>query len=110
MQVGGDGLAQRQDAGRRRVAVMAVAQRLHRGFDDKIGRAEIRLADAEIDDVAARRRKLRRPRQHRECVFLADPIERRNGAKHDPSSTVAPANGPYSLVKSLPVHRNKATA
>ncbi len=53
MQVGGDRLAQRRDADRRRVAVMAVAQRLHRRLDDEVGRAEIGLADAEIDDVAA---------------------------------------------------------
>jgi hypothetical protein len=31
---------------------MAVAQRLDRGLDDEIRRAEIGLADAEIDDVA----------------------------------------------------------
>ena len=48
-----DRLAQRQDADRRRVAVMAVAQRLHRRLDDVVGRAEVGLADAEIDDVAA---------------------------------------------------------
>jgi hypothetical protein len=53
VQVGGDRLAQRQDAGRRRVAVMAVAQRLDRGLDDVVRRAEVGLADAEIDDVAA---------------------------------------------------------
>ena len=34
VQVGGHRLAQRQDADRRRVAVMAVAQRLDRGLDD----------------------------------------------------------------------------
>ena len=32
---------------------MAVAQRLDRGLDDVLGRAEIGLADAEVDDVAA---------------------------------------------------------
>ena len=58
-EIGGDRLAQRQDADRRRIAVMAVAQRLDRRLDDEIRRAEIRLADAEIDDVAALRGKLR---------------------------------------------------
>jgi hypothetical protein len=46
-------LAQGRDAVRRRVAVMAVAQRLHRRLDDVLGRLEVRLADAEIDDVFA---------------------------------------------------------
>ena len=61
---------------------MAVAQRLHRRLDDVIGGAEIRLADAEIDDVAAFRGEPRRARQHGERVLLADPIECRDGAKH----------------------------
>ncbi len=52
VEVGRDGLAQRQDAGGRRVAVVPVAQRLDGGLDDVLGRAEIGLADAEIDDVA----------------------------------------------------------
>ena len=55
----GDRLAQGQDAGRRRIAVMAVAQRLDGGLDDVRRRREIRLADAEIDDVAARGRPAR---------------------------------------------------
>ena len=59
VQVGGDRLAQRQDAVRRRVAVMAVAQRLDGGLDDVLGRAEVGLADAEIDDVAALARRAR---------------------------------------------------
>ena len=82
VQVGGDRLAQRQDADRRRVAVMTVAQRLDRCLDDKIRRAEIGLADAEIDDVAALRRKLRRARKHGESVFLAEPVEGGNGSQH----------------------------
>ena len=82
VQVGGDRLAQRQDADRRRVAVMAVAQRLDRRLDNEIRRAEIGLADAEIDDVAALRGKLHRAREHGEGVFLADAIEGRNGFQH----------------------------
>ena len=46
-------LAQRQDAVGRRVAVMAVAQRLDGGFDDMGRRLEVGLADAEVDDVLA---------------------------------------------------------
>ena len=70
------------NAGRRRIAVMAVAQRLDRGLDDVVGRAEIRLADAEIDDVAALRGQRVGARQHGEGVFLADPVEGRDGLKH----------------------------
>ena len=44
---------QRQDAVRRRVAVPAVPERLDRGLDDMRRGWEIRLADPEIDDIAA---------------------------------------------------------
>ena len=73
--VGGDRLAQFLDAGRRRVAVVAVAQRLHRRLDDVLGRAEIGLADAEVDDVAAGSRQLGGAGENRERVLLADPVE-----------------------------------
>ena len=82
VQIGGDRLAQRRDAVRRRVAVVAVAQRLDRGLDDEIGRAEIGLADAEIDDVAALRGQRVGARQHREGVFLADAVESGDGLEH----------------------------
>ncbi len=61
---------------------MAVAQRLDRGLDDEVGRAEIRLADAEIDDVAALRDQRIGARQHGEGILLADAVEGRDGAKH----------------------------
>ena len=77
VQIGGDRLAQLRDAVRRRVAMMAVAQRLDCGLDDEIRRAEIRLADAEADDVAALRGKRVGARQHGEGIFLADPVEGR---------------------------------
>ena len=82
VQVGGDRLAQRRDPDRRGVAVMAVAQRLDGRLDDELGSAEIGLADAEVDDVAALRGKLGGARQHGEGVLLADAIERRDGPKH----------------------------
>ena len=85
MQVGGDRFAQRQDADRRRVAVMAVAQRLHGRLDDEIRRAEIGLADAEIDDVAALRRKLRGAREHRKGVLFADAVKGGDGFQHGSS-------------------------
>ena len=82
VQVGGDRLAQRRNAGRRRIAVVPVAQRLHRRLDDEFGRAEIRLADAEVDDVAALRGERVGARQHGEGVLLADPVEGRDGFQH----------------------------
>ena len=93
VQVGGHRLAQRRDAGRRRVAVMAVAQRLDRRFDDEIRGAEIRLADAEADDVAALRRQRVGARQHGEGVFLADAVEGRDRFQHG----VTPRRGPVRL-------------
>ena len=81
-EVGRDRLAQRRNAVRRRVAVVAVAQRLDRGLDDEVGRAEVGLADAEIDDVAALRRQRIGARQHGKGVFLADAVERGNGLQH----------------------------
>ena len=71
-EIGRHRLAQRQDAGRRRIAVVAVAQRLDGRLDDEIRRAEIGLADAEIDDVAALGGERRGAGEHREGVFLAD--------------------------------------
>ena len=64
-------LAQGRDAGRVGIAVLAVAQRLDRRFDDVRGRFEIRLADAEIDDVAPFALQFGRLREHRESVLLA---------------------------------------
>ena len=74
-EVGGDRLAQLRNAVRRRVAVMAVADRLDGGFGDVLGRLEVGLADAEVDDVAALGGKRVRARQHREGVLLADAVE-----------------------------------
>ena len=51
MNVRRHGLAQRQYAVGGRVSVMAVAERLHRRLHHMFRRFEIRLADAEIDDV-----------------------------------------------------------
>ena len=69
---------------------MAVAQRLDRGLDDDVGRAEIGLADAEIDDVAALRGERVGARQHREGILLADAVEGRDGLQHGvpPCSTL----------------------
>jgi len=48
----GDRLAQRYDAGDRRILGLATADRLDRGVLDVIGRVEIRLAGTEPDNVA----------------------------------------------------------
>jgi len=61
---------------------MAVAQGLHRRLDDEVGGAEVGLADAEIDDVAALGRELGCARQHCERVLLADAIEGGDGTQH----------------------------
>src|SRR5262249_38307999 len=84
-----DSLAERRNAGRGRIAVMAVAQRLDRRLDDELRRAEVRLADAEIDDVAALRRQRIGAGQHGERVFLADAVECRDGLQHWLPSGVA---------------------
>ncbi len=68
---------------------MAVAQRLDGRFDDEVGRAEIGLADAEIDDVAAGRRKLHGARQHGKGIFLTDAIESGDGLQHGVSPVCA---------------------
>ena len=62
--------------------MMAVTQRLDRGLDNELGRAEIGLADAEIDDVLALRGERIGAGQHSEGVFLADAVERRDGFQH----------------------------
>ena len=64
------------------VAVVAVAQRLDRRLDDELGRAEIGLADAEADDVAALGCERVGAGQHGEGVLLADAVERRDGLQH----------------------------
>ncbi len=82
MQTGRDSFAQRQDADRRRIAMMPIVKRLHGGLDNKVGGTEIRLTDAEIDDIAALRRQRRGAGEDRERVLLADAIECRNGSQH----------------------------
>ena len=62
--------------------MVAVAQRLHRRLDDEVRGAEVGLADAEIDDVAALRRQRIGAREHREGVLLADAVEGGDGAEH----------------------------
>ncbi len=96
MQVGGDGFAQRNNAVGGCVAVMAIAQRLDRGFDDVIGGAKIRLADAEIDDVAALGCQQIGTRQNRERVFLTDTVESGNRLQH---GFLAPRMSPPSWNK-----------
>ncbi len=73
---------------------MTVAQRLDRRLDNKVGRAEIGLPYAKIDDVTTLRRQGVGSRKDRKGVFLADAIEGGDGAKHDcilPCGTVAGA-------------------
>ena len=73
VQIGGDRLAQGGNAVGRGIAVMTVAQGLDARFDDMVRRAEIRLADAEVDDVLALCREFLGARQHHEGAFGAKP-------------------------------------
>jgi len=65
--------------------MVAVAQRLDGRFNDKIGGAKIRLADAQVDDVAPLRGKLHGARQNGEGVFLADTVKCGDGLEHGSS-------------------------
>src|SRR5882724_5670285 len=49
-----------------------VAQGFDHSLDDEVGGAEVGLADAEIDDVAALRRQRIGAREYGKGVFLAD--------------------------------------
>ena len=82
LQVGGDRLAQGQDALRRRVAVVAVAQRLDGGLDDMRRRLEVGLADAEVDDVLALALERVGAGEHLEGRLRSQPVERRHELQH----------------------------
>ncbi len=79
IKIRGDAFAQRQDAGRRRIAVMAVAQCLDRRLDDMLRGSEIGLPNAKIDDIASLCGKRGGTGEHGEGVFLADPVEALDG-------------------------------
>ena len=87
-QVLGDGLAQLEDAVGGGVAMVAVAQRLDRRLDHVVGRLEIRLADAQVDDVAALGLELLGAGQHLEGALGAEPRDRSRGLQHIRSSRV----------------------
>ena len=53
---------------------MAIGQRLLGGGDDVLGRREVRLADAEVDDVPALKGELVGTGQHLEGTFGAEPV------------------------------------
>ena len=84
--IGRHRLTERLDARCRRVAVLPIAQRLHRRFDDVVRRAEIGLADAEIDDVLALTHEFGRAGKHGEGILFADPAEAGDGIKQRGSS------------------------
>jgi hypothetical protein len=78
MEIGRHRPAQFGDAVRRRIAMMAVGQRLAAGLDDVVGGREIGLPDPEVDDRATLRRQPFGARQD---------LERRLGPEHtDPAS------------------------
>ena len=61
---------------------MAVLQRLDGGLDDVAGCFEIRLADAEIDDVLALGCESRCPGEDGKGIFLTDTVKPRNSPQH----------------------------
>ena len=93
-------LAQRQDALGRRVAVVAVAQRLDGGFDDVAGRLEVGLADAEVDDRLALALELGGARQHLEGRLGSQALQvvARAAAWHFPRSCGPATRWPGPLV------------
>ena len=82
VEVGRDGLAQGREAVGGGVAVGAVAQGLHAGLDDVFRRAEVGLADAEIDDVVAFGGEFLGAGQHLEGALGAEAGERGGGLEH----------------------------
>ena len=64
--------------------MVAVGERLLRRRDDVLGRREVRLADAEIDDAAARLGQPLRPGEHLEGALGAEavhPLRKLHGAR-----------------------------
>ena len=66
----------------RRIAVMTVAQRLHRRLDDVVGGTKVRLPDAQVDDRASLRLQRLRPRQHLERRLRPQPPHPRRQLHH----------------------------
>ena len=91
---------QGQDALRRGVAVVAVAQRLDRRLDDMLGRPEIGLADAEVDDVLALPLQLGRAGQHLEGRLGAEALQVRIEPQHPllPCPGAPRAHVPFAAV------------
>ena len=71
-----DRFAQGQDAVGRRVSVMAVGERLLGRLDDVLWRAEIRLADSQIDHPAASARKFLGAPENHESALRSQPAHR----------------------------------
>src|SRR2546423_1552530 len=68
----GHRLADLHDPARGRVVRVAGAEGGHRRLGDVVGRGEVRLADLEVDDVAAGRLQAPGPSQHLEGAFGPD--------------------------------------
>jgi hypothetical protein len=82
-QVRADRFAQLGYAGGRRVAVMAVLERPDRRLDDVGGGLEVRLADAEVDDIAALRGQGGSPVEYLEGPLVAQPGDIRSDVRRD---------------------------
>src|SRR5262245_4591253 len=80
--IGGDGLTQRQNALRRRITMLTIAQRLDGSIDDVLRRFEIRLANAEVDDILALALQFGGACQNLECRFGPQPLQIRHELQH----------------------------
>ena len=83
MNISRHSLAQGWNANGRRVTVMSVAQGLDGCFDDVWWCRKIRLADAQIDDVASLRGKISGAGEHGEGVLVSKPLEIFGKFDHD---------------------------
>src|SRR6185295_12051763 len=86
--------------------MVTIAEGLDGGLDDVLGRLEIRLADAEIDDILALALQFGRARQNLECRFRSQPLQIRHelqhgASPHKPRPSAAGANGQGSAPEVL---------
>src|SRR5690606_6544137 len=102
------GLARREKAGRRRIAVVPILQRLDRRLDDMAWRLEVRLADAEIDNVLACRGKRGGAGKHGEGVLFAQSVEGGDRLEHFSYPSGAKTKPAFLGASRCKVNRSKA--
>ena len=104
-EVRGHRFAELRDAGGGGVAVVAVAKRPHRRLHD-VGRSlEVRLSDAEVDDVAPAACELLGARQHLERGLGAELTHPIAWPQHAYLPLASSAHFPVAILPRLPRHR-----